>query len=223
MNENILTVIDVAFNNNIKKLSKVSYDKLIDIQYGYYTQEGPYKNFLTINLKPSHGKGDWKVNFNFLSANQTDGHGKVVGKVHRGYKKEIDKYWKKIEQDIRTILKENKFIKNKFIVSGRSKGAGEALLLIPYLQELGTVVLCGSLEPPKVCDKNYARYLKNNFNTLIYEFSYKNDIVTGIPPWFEHVIKPLQIGKRFLGLSFKDHIYSTTHERVYYDEFRREG
>lgn len=199
--------IDVAFNNNVTKLAKVSYNRTLDIQYGIYCAE-PFKGCLTVNCKPTDDKIDWLIDFWALPYKT------MFGKVHRGYQKEIMRYLPQIRDTVIEIIREHKC--TGIIVSGRSKGAGEALLLVPYLSDMLPVLLCGAVEPPKVCDSRYAEYL-NTFGTDIFITSYKNDIVTGIPPWFDHPVLPIQNGKRRLGLSIKDHIKSTTEEELWYE------
>ena len=166
---------------------------------------------MTINCKATSGIKDWLID-SFAFPYKT-GH----GKVHGGFQKEIEYWWKDMKKDILEIIKTNGIdISKGFLISGRSKGAGEATLLIPYLSEIASVHICGAIEPPKVCDDKYAEYL-SSFGTRIIETSYKNDIVTGIPCWFKHPGSLFQNGKRRLGLSVQDHIKSTTEEELWYD------
>lgn len=202
--------IDVAFNNCVTKIQKTSYDGAIDVQYGVY-QNAPYSGCLTIDLKPSKQGIDWWYNFRGLPKS-TD-----HGKVHRGYYKEIERYWPSIKREIILLVENyNIDLAKGIIVAGRSKGAGEALMMLPHLSELGNVIICAAIEPAKVCDDEYSTYL-NNIAKFIFTTSYKNDIVTGIPPWFKHTGLHLQDGKRTLGLSVKDHIEATTKEEIWYE------
>ena len=73
--DEILTTVNVAFNEKVKKVLKKSYNKTIDVQFGIY-EDGR----LTINLKPSHGIRDWLINF------------MAWGKMHYGYRTEFQKY-----------------------------------------------------------------------------------------------------------------------------------
>lgn len=204
------TGVDVSFNNCITKIQKTSYDGAIDIQYGVY-QNAPYDGCLTISFKPSKQGIDWWYNLRGLPK-KTDN-----GKVHRGYYKEIEKYWPKIKNEIIDLVtKYNIDLSRGIILAGRSKGAGEALMFIPHIAELGSIKLCVAIEPPKVCDYDYDAYLWT-LCPLIITTSYKNDIVTGIPPWFKHEGVHLQNGKRKLGLSVKDHELATTDENIWYD------
>ena len=204
------TGVDVAFNNNVLKLEKLSYDGAIDIQYGVY-KNSPYDGCLTVSLKPSKQGIDWWYNLRGLPK-KTD-----HGKVHRGYWKEIEKYWPQIKLDIICLVNDYHIDLNRgIILAGRSKGAGEALMLIPHMAELADVMFCVAIEPPKVCDYDYNSYLWT-LCPLIITTSYKNDIVTGVPPWFKHEGVHLQNGKRKLGLSVKDHELATTDENIWYD------
>ena len=206
-----LAGVDVAFNNRIEKLKKVSYDGAIDVQYGIYLDE-PYRGCFSINFKPSKQGVDWWYNLRGLPK-KTD-----EGNVHKGYYKEIEKYWLEIKKDIINIVSKYQFIdlSKGIVLAGRSKGAGEALLLIPHMAELGPIKLCMAIEPPKVCDYDYGSYLWSLCN-MIMTTSYKNDIVTGIPPWFKYEGIHFQNGKRKLGLSIKDHEEATTKEQIWYD------
>ena len=109
-------------------------------------------------------------------------------------------------------MEENK-TRKEIIISGKSKGAGEALLLIPRLITCGVPVICGAFESAKICDEEYSDKIKS-LCPKIFETCYQNDIVPGIPFWFKHVTKPIQFGKRKFGLSIKDHIKSTTNKNV---------
>lgn len=200
------TALDVAYNDNIKKLTKVSYKNTIDIQFGVYLKE-PYENCLTINLKPSKGFWDWIINF-FAFPKKTP-----YGKALFGYVKEINKFWPDIANEILYLIDTYK-TRKEIIISGRSKGAGEAELLIPYLYNIGLKpVICGAFEGPKCCDEEYSLKIKS-LCPRVFETIYHNDIVPGIPFWFDHITKPIQIGERKLGLSIKDHIYSTTEKEA---------
>ena len=206
MNIEYNTALDVAFNDNIKKLLKTSYKKTIDIQYGVYLT-GPYQNCLTINLKPSKGWFDWVINF-FAFPKKTP-----YGKALFGYVKEINRFWPDIANEA-LYLTEMFGTRKEVIIAGRSKGAGEAELFVPYFYSVGLQpVICGAFEGPRVCDEEYALKIKS-LCPHVFETIYKNDIVPGIPFWFDHVTKPIQIGERKFGLSFKDHHTSTTEKEV---------
>lgn len=220
---NLYAGIDVAFNNNIRKLEKISYDGAIDIQYGVYNgfiwEDMPYgivqkcyDGCLTVNLKPTKEGIDWLYNLRMLPK-KTE-----YGKVHKGYYKEIEYYWPKIRSDLINIAIENKVdLAKGILVAGRSKGAGEALLLVPHLSEIAPVLICVGIEPLKVCDYDYSAYISSLCRSVPITTSYKNDIVTGVPFWFKHAGSHIQNGKRTLGLSIKDHKEATTREKIWYD------
>lgn len=203
--------IDVAFNNCITKVLKASYNHTIDIQYGIYNEK-PYQGCLTMNFKPTDDLIDWPIDFNMIPYKTP------WGKVHRGYYNEIHKYDYDICCDIARVSdKYPDCLEHGIIIAGKSKGAGEAILIIPWLaQNFGNIHICGAVDPLKVCDRKFAEYL-DSFGTKIFVTSYKNDIVTGSPFWFEHPVVPFQNGKRRLGLSIKDHEKATTDDDLWYD------
>ena len=201
--------VDVAFSNRITKLMKVSYSKTLDIQYGIYN-DGPYKGSLTINCKASYGIKDYIIDalaFPYKTAH---------GKVHGGFEKEIIHWLPIIMQTLANFDKQYHWSEHGIILAGRSKGAAEAMLLIEHLAPVASIHTCFVCEPPKICDSSYAEYL-NGFSTPIFITCYKNDLVPGVPFWFEHPNRVIQVGERKLGLSIKDHTYSTTHEDIWYN------
>ena len=205
-------LIDVAFNNNVKKIKKVSFSKTIDVQFGVYT-EGGYKEWLTINLKPSHGWLDWIINL-FAGRKDTGN-----GKVHKGYYAELMLLWAKFWS---VIINDKDLVNattNGILVAGRSKGAAEALLIAMQLWQpmYHNRIRVLAIDPPMVCNRQYAEYAESLLGKdNIHWTSYKNDIVTGIPPWFTFAGTKHQIGDRGLGLSFKDHREATTNSEVIY-------
>lgn len=200
-------LIDVAFNNELRKVLKKSYDRTIDVQFGVYT--GPdFTGWLTVNLKPSHGWRDWLVNLLALKGCQG---------AHLGYWKEVLRYW----NDFRTVIESTPELAEAkakgVLISGRSKGGAEALLLGALLWRPNLPLLIGAIEPPMCVDKELAAQLdekvgKENIHCTVY----RNDIVPGVPPWFTFPGVKHQIGKRGLGLSFRDHVRSTTEEELIY-------
>lgn len=201
--------VDVAFNNRITTLMKVSYSRTLDIQYGIYN-DGPYKGSLTINCKASYGIKDYIIDA--LAFPYKTSH----GKVHGGFEKEIIHWLPIIMQTLAIFDKQYHWSEHGIILAGRSKGAAEAMLLIEHLAPVAPIHTCFACEPPKICDSRYADYL-NGFAVPLFITCYKNDIVPGVPFWFEHPNRVIQVGKRKLGLSIKDHTYSTTHEDIWYN------
>lgn len=204
----IRPLIDVAFNNEVRKVVKKSYRRTIDVQFGTYT--GPsYTGWLTINLKPSHGIRDWLINLFALRSSEG---------VHLGYWREAMKYW----DDFRAVIEgtpELAEAKRKgILISGRSKGGAEALIIGSLLWRPNIPLMVGGIEPPGCVDKALAKKLEQRIGRAnIQSTCYKNDIVPGIPPWFTYPGMRRQIGKRGLGLSFRDHKTSTTKEKVIYE------
>ncbi len=204
----IRPLIDVAFNNEVRKVLKKSYRRTIDVQFGIYT--GPsYTGWLTINLKPSHGWRDWLVNLCAIKSSEG---------AHFGYWIEVLEYW----DDFRAVIEgtpELAEAKRKgILISGRSKGGAEALLIGSLLWRPNTPVLIGGIEPPNCVDKTLARKLEEKLGREnIQSTCYKNDIVPGIPPWFTYPGERRQIGRRTLGISLRDHKTSTTKEKVIYE------
>ena len=196
-------LLDVAFNDNIDKLEKVSYDKTIDVQFGYY-KTGFYKDWLTVNLKPSHGGIDWWINLKGWATKTP------YGKAHAGYWGEFEKYKDDLLVKIAWYFSRSE--KPGILLAGRSKGAAEAELLIPLLPSWA--VYCLAIEPPKCCDKEYKRSIHSGVVCGL-TTCYKNDMVPGIPAWFIHPFEVYQNGKRGLGLSVKDHEISTTEKEVW--------
>ena len=198
-----IALMNVAFNDKVDKVEKVSYDSTIDVQFGYYT-EGFYKDWLTVNLKPSHGGVDWKINLKGWWANTP------YGKAHAGYWGEFEKYKDDLlDKIVRYYMTSSKL---GILLAGRSKGAAEAELLVPMLPSWA--VYCLAIDPPKCCDEEYGENIRTRTMGGM-TTCYKNDIVPGIPFWFRHPFEVFQNGKRRLGLSIKDHETATTEKEVW--------
>ena len=200
-------LIDVAFNNGIQKVIKKSYNKTIDVQFGVYT-DPDYTGWLAINLKPSHGWKDWAVNLFAVKSQQG---------AHLGYWKEILKYW----DDFRTVIESTPELaeakRHGILISGRSKGGAEALLIGALLWRPNIPLMIGAIEPPLCVDKALAQKLEEKIGRDNIQWTrYRNDIVPGIPAWFTFPGILHQIGKRGLGLSIRDHQKSTTKEELIY-------
>ena len=198
-----MALLDVAWNDNIIKLEKISYDNTIDVQLGVY-KTGFYKGWLTVNLKPSHGEADWKINLKGWWRNTP------YGKAHAGYWKELEKYGDDLLGKINKYYQQEKCL--GILIAGRSKGAAEAELLIPMLPSVP--IYCGAFEPPRCCDKEYQRSIKSGTVAGV-TTCYRNDIVPGVPPWFIHPFEVYQNGRRGAGLSWKDHRIATEEKEVW--------
>jgi len=202
--EDMRAVVDVAFVNCMEHREKRSFDKTIDIVMGEYKREGRYKGWLAICLKPSHGWKDWLIN---LCA---------FGSTHTGYRKEFNRHFSDINSMIMARLD---LAERGIIISGRSKGGAEAVMLGEYIRLVHDRILVGAIEPPRAFGKKYAAKLERLFPIL--STCYKNDIVPGIPPWYKTPGKMFYIGTRTNGLSIKDHEKSTTDDSIFYDYIKR--
>lgn len=197
--QDLLAIADVAFCNNMEHKEKRSFKKTIDIVIGTYCRPGCYNGWLAISLKPSHGGLDWLIN------------ACCFGKVHLGYRLEFKAYF----QDIfRMVLARAEQAGKGIIVSGRSKGGAEAIMLGTYLQEKGYKLFVGAVEPPRAFGKKETARIENLFPVI--STCYKNDIVPAILPWYKTPGWVLQIGKRTTGRSIQDHKDSTEKEELIY-------
>lgn len=191
--DEILTTVNVAFNEKVKKVLKKSYNRTIDVQYGIY-EDGR----LTINLKPSHGWRDWLINF------------MAWGKQHYGYRWEFTKYGGDILSTIYASKELWEASRKGVIIAGRSKGGAEAIMLGMLMTKYSfhdyKNVIVGAIDPPKAFGKHQAKAIDIPVTTICY----RNDIVPSLPMWYHHAGDFLQLGERTHGLSFKDHKSATT-------------
>ena len=203
--DKLLAVVNVAFNECVHKVLKRSFNKTIDVQFGVYTGE-EYKGWLTINLKPSHGWKDWLINLFALPKKLPE------GTVHSGYWNEVEHYWSEFFNCVLTNQELMSAAHNGVIVSGRSKGAAEALIVAYRLWVPGRKdMLVGAIEPPMCVSYQFAKKIESLIGAdNIMWTCYKNDIVPGLPKWFGFPGIGYQLGKRRLGLSIKDHELATT-------------
>ncbi len=205
------TWVDVAFCNNMRKVVKRSYNKTIDVTFGIY--EGKeHEGWLAISLKPSKGTADWLINLiGYLTPPMMlDG-----GWVHRGYWKEITHYWPEFIGVIYDTPELAKAMQKGVIISGRSKGAAEAVLIAYRMWTPSIKMEVGAVEPPRFCSYQLAKRIEGTIGRNIITYTiYKNDIVPGVPKWFTIPGFGYQIGKRKAGLSIKDHIEATTKQEV---------
>lgn len=191
--DEILTTVNVAFNEKVRKVLKKSYNKTIDVQFGVY-EDGR----LTINLKPSHGWRDWLINF------------MAFGKMHYGYRAEFQKYGGDILSTIYSSKELWEASRKGVIIAGRSKGGAEAIMLGMLMTKYSfhdyKNVIVGAIDPPKAFGKHQAKAIDIPVTTICY----KNDIVPSLPMWYKHGGDFVQLGERTHGLSFKDHERATT-------------
>jgi len=200
----LLVILNVAFNKCVKKVLKKSFSKTIDVQFGIYEGED-YKGWLTINFKPSHGWKDWIINLFALPTKFDDGF------IHSGYWKEITRYWDEFYSDILKTTELKLAMNNGIIIAGRSKGGAEALLVAYLLWGINAPILVGAVEPPMCVSKGLSKEIEAKLgeDNIIWT-CYKNDIVPGLPKWFDFPGIKYQLGDRRLGLSIKDHELATT-------------
>lgn len=195
---------DVAFNNKVQLLVEKSFNEEIDVKFGIYVDGS-----LVINLAPSEQKIDWKINFDFLRRKVKPFYAKLESKVriHGGYLKEWYRWRDEFFEIINSNPKLLKALEKGLIISGRSKGGGEAsIIAIDIVRNFKCgEVLVGMLEAPKVGNKAFAnsveRYIpKEN----MFHVRYGADIVTMIPPTFKNPGKFIWFNKKKF-ISFLDH------------------
>jgi len=206
---------DVAFNNNTQTIIEKSFSEEIDVKFGVYIDGS-----LAINLAPSKQKIDWRINFDFLRRKVKPFYAKQESKVrvHGGYLKE----WYRWRDRFFTIIQTNEVllqaIERGLIISGRSKGGGEAsIIAIDLVRNFNCgEVIVGMLEAPKVGNQAFVdsveKYiLKEN----MFHVRYGADIVTMIPPTFKNPGKFIWFNKKKF-ISFLDHaIGCFNQERMY--------
>lgn len=194
----------VAFNDNVDKKLKKSYNRTIDVQFGVFNARH-HTGWLTINLKPSHGWRDWLINL------------MAFGKIHRGYRWEFDQYGGDILSTIYASKELWEASRKGVIISGRSKGGAEAIMLGMLMRHYSTHdypnIIVGAIEPPRAFSKKESEKVDIPVRIICY----RNDIVPSLPMWYRHPVQPIQIGKRTHGLSFRDHKLATTKSNLIYE------
>lgn len=213
--EKLTVMVDVAFNNNVEKKQKVSFNSTIDVQFGVYTGEA-CKGWLAINLKPTHGWLDWLINI----VSWADKSG-----LHKGYHAE----WEKYRADFLDCL-EPKWaqvaLEKGCILVGRSKGGAEAVMIAEdifgMIPNYRNRLLVGAIEAPHMCDKDWKEICEifiPRQNMLV--TCWHNDIVPDLVPWLTIPGQRIQLGDRRWGLSIKDHEKATTQEELIYEEIEK--
>lgn len=213
--EKLTAMVDVAFNNNVEKKQKVSFNSTIDVQFGIYTG-ALCEGWLTINLKPTHGLKDWLINI--TSWADKDG-------LHKGYHAE----WEKYREDFLDCLEPEwaqKAMEKGCLVCGRSKGGAEAVMIAEdifgMIPDYRNRLLVGAIEAPHMCDKDWKEVCEifiPRHNILV--TCYHNDIVPDLVPWLTIPGQRIQLGERRWGLSIKDHEKATTEEELLYGEIEK--
>jgi len=189
---------DVAFNNNVQVITEKSFNKEIDVKFGVYIDGS-----LAINLAPSKQKIDWKINFDFLRRKVKPFYASMTSKVrvHSGYIKEWYRWRSEFFSIIRmdTILLQS--LKNGLIISGRSKGGGEAPIIAIDIVKNFMVdpenVLVGMLEAPLVGNQAFVDSVEKYIpKENMFHVCYGADIVTMIPPTFKNPGKFIWFNKK---------------------------
>ena len=195
---------DVAFNNNVQVITEKSFNEEIDVKFGVYVDGS-----LAINLAPSNQKIDWKINFDFIRRKVKPFYAKQESKVrvHGGYLKE----WYRWRDRFFTIIQTNevllKALERGLIISGRSKGGGEApIIAIDLVRNFNCgEVLVGMLEAPKVGNQAFVDSVEKYIPCEnMFHVRYGADIVTMIPPTFKNPGKFIWFNKKKF-ISFLDH------------------
>jgi len=210
-------VYDVAFSNNVEIIKIISYNKTIDVEIGIY------KSMLSINLAPSNGNVDWKINFDFFAKKVKPYYAKSSSKVkiHSGYISE----WEIARDDFFTTIesdeKLSKAIGNGLVVTGRSKGGGEASIIALDLVRNFTIpkdkVYVGMLEAPKVGNKEYKLSVEKYIPIEhLYWVRYGSDIVTMVVPFLFSPGNLIKFGKSFKPFSILDHALGCFDEEKLY-------
>lgn len=225
--DRLKTGVDVAFNNNVNKIVKKSYNKTIDIQFGVYTGEY-YEGYLTLDFKATNGIKDWLLDALCFGVKAKKHLKKWNSRLlncvnedevwHYGFLIEIRKYFPSVIELIETTPVLSEASKQGIILAGRSKGGAEASLISSIMALLfKSEVICVGVESPPHYNQNSFRKREEDLGVYnIWTTCWHNDIVPTCFPWFVQDKLTLQMGERKNNLSIKDHITSTTKEEVIY-------
>ena len=201
---------NVAFRRDVTILVKKSFNKTIDVEFGVF-KDGK----MSINLMPSDGNVDWKINFDFVSRKVRPSYAKLTSKtkIHKGFYKE----WMKNRDVFFNIIKDDpKLIKalttKGLYCVGRSKGASEALIIALDIVRNFEVdkesVFVGAFEAAKTGNKEFCKALEKYINpNHIYTVIYSRDLITKIPP-FPGYYNPgvqIRVGDSSFPLPLVDH------------------
>lgn len=102
----------------------------------------------------------------------------TIGRVHRGFKKEVDDIWPQIKKDIQRLRKSNR----KIWFTGHSLGAAMATIMASRCHDDNDMMECSSLYTygsPRVGNSTYI----NSVDFPHHRWVNNNDIVTRVPPW----------------------------------------
>ena len=200
---------NVAFRRDVKILRKKSFNDTIDVEFGVY-RDGK----MTVNLMPSDGAIDWKINLDFLNKKVRPSYAKADSKVkiHQGFLGE----WMKNRTEFFSIMDGNSelieaLLANGLYCVGRSKGASEAVIIgldivRNYAVKKESVFL-GVFEGAKTGNKAFCESVERYIpKANIYNVRYNHDIITQIPPGFNSNpgIK-IRVGESGLLMPIVDH------------------
>lgn len=105
------------------------------------------------------------------------------GKVHAGFKDEVDKIWPYVEKYLKSsIVKKT----DKVIITGHSLGAAMATIVASRVKQLGKEVSLYNFGSPRVGNHDWAE----QFDDIpTWRFVNNNDIVCKVPPYglFTHI------------------------------------
>lgn len=208
-------IYDCAFNNNVQQLDRVSYNETIDVVFGIYN------SMASINLYPSQQKIDWKINFDFfptkVKPSYADKDSTIL--IHKGYAEEWDTYRNLFIEFINLNEEFKSALQSGLIVSGRSKGGGEASIIALDLVKTFYIpkdkAYLGLIEAPKVGNDEFCKEVEKSIGH-IYKVKYGSDIVTMIPPFMENPGELIQFYKSWKPFSVIDHALGCfAQERIY--------
>lgn len=201
-------VYEVAFRRNTNVILIKSFDDTIDVEFGIHND-----GKLAINLMPSDGIIDWKINFNFFQKKVKPAYANLNSKVkiHRGF---YNEWMKNRESFFNIIRSDDKFMsalsKGLYCV-GRSKGGSEAIIIALDLVRNFTIdkenVFVGALDAAKTGNKEFCKSVERYINkSNIYTVRYLNDLITQIPPFgFYNPGVKIRVGKGIIPMPFVDH------------------
>ena len=204
-------VYNVAFRRDINILIKKSYNKTIDVEFGIYKDDK-----LTINLMPSDGAIDWKINLDFFKKKVKPTYAKSNSKVkiHEGFYNE----WMENRDSFFDIIKSNeelsKAINNGFYCVGRSKGGSEAIIIALDIIRNFNIdkdnVFVGALDAAKTGNKAFCDSVEKYIHKEnIYTVRYNHDIITQIPPFsgYDNPGVKIRVGSGALIMPLVDHAF----------------
>lgn len=201
-------VYDVAFNRFVTSVTEHSFDGTIDARFGIYL------GMLAVSLAPSGGldSPDWPINLDFFQVRVKPSYAKESSRVrvHEGYITE----WEKYREEFFGIITANKELTDALsiglVVSGRSKGGGEAsIIALDIVQNFSVPtknIFVGMIEAPKVGNLAYKDSVEKYIpKEHLYWIRYGSDLVTMLPPGFKSPGDLIQVGKRNKLFSVMDH------------------